>query len=464
MFRGKNTILLVGGSVVPVDEERLILEKIGYNVITVDSDQKALALIDAEMDLDLVMLTSNLGPGSDVDKTARNIYSRGIPVVFLCDSAFKPPLGYVSIDMGSDDLAFILMLQEFFPGHGGRKELCSDKKRLFEALLEQIDDIVVVKDLNLRVVATNQALLKLIGRLSMSDLLGKTDEEIFGLPEDQEPVKSYMADERHAQTLRQGEYILKEEPVIYTDGSIRIFLTKKYPIYDDSGCLIGTGNISRDITDRKLIEEKAQRLLEEKDLILREAHHRIKNNMYTMMSLLSLHAWSLKDADAVYALDDARNRLGAMALLYDKLYRSGSVQSLSIREYLPCLVKEIADTFPKGEGISLNLEIDDLTLPAAMLSSLGILVNELVTNSMKYAFDGRAEGTLSISAKKHEDVLHLRISDDGPGYPDGFNYDDIENSPGFGMKLISMMTHQLKGSITIKNSPGAMVTLGFPLK
>lgn len=454
MIDTKKNVLLAGNGIVSLQDEKAILEDMGYSVIMADSSQKAQAIVDAEIGLDLAFFVSDIGV----------IHSlKGIPVFFLCDPSLEPPKGYLSINRGSDKSVFASVIKEALYSRETGK-LPTDRMGLFEALVEQIDDIVVVKDLKLKVVAANQALVKAIGKSSISEIVGKSDDEIFCIPADKEPVKSYMADERHAQTLSQGEYILKEEPLICPGGEVRILLTKKYPIYDEKGRLAGTGNISRDITERKTMEERVQHLLDEKDLILREAHHRIKNNMNTMMSLLSLHAWSLRDPDAVMALEDAKNRLGAMALLYDRLYRSGRVESASVREYLPSLVEEIVETFPLASNLSTSVEVDDVVLPAGTLSSLGILVNEIVTNSMKYAFKGRSSGKIGLSVKRRGSNIEMELCDDGPGFPEDFPYDDLENSSGFGMKLVAMLVRQLKGSVSMTNEAGAKVVIRFPIE
>jgi PAS domain S-box-containing protein len=123
------------------------------------------------------------------------------------------------------------------------------------AVVEHSHDIIVVKDLDLRVVATNQAFAQASGHASAVDLIGKTDAEIFNMAPDQEPVRSYMADDRQAQTLPPGEFLLREEPVISPNGEVRQYLTRKYPIHDAAGVLLGSGNISVDISARKRTEE-----------------------------------------------------------------------------------------------------------------------------------------------------------------------------------------------------------------
>lgn len=123
------------------------------------------------------------------------------------------------------------------------------------AVVDNSTDIIVVKDLDLRVVATNMAFARASGHRTVADLIGKTDAEIFKVSPQQDPVRGYMADERQAQTLRPGEFLLREEPLVLADGEVRHLLTRKYPIHDAAGVLIGTGNISVDISDRKRTEE-----------------------------------------------------------------------------------------------------------------------------------------------------------------------------------------------------------------
>ena len=163
------------------------------------------------------------------------------------------------------------------------------------AVVENSDNIVVVKDLNLRVIATNQAFAKAAGHETIETMIGKTDAEIFGVMPDTEPIRSYMEDERRAQTLPPGEYILREEPVMTPDGGVRNVLTKKYPIYDPSGSLIATGNISTDITKIKQTE-----------LALRESERRVRAKLEALLEpegdIGTLHLADLVDCDAIQSL------------------------------------------------------------------------------------------------------------------------------------------------------------------
>ena len=214
----------------------------------------------------------------------------------------------------------------------------------------------------------------------------------------------------------------------------------------------------KDITDRKMMEEKIENLLKEKDLILKEVHHRIKNNMNVISSLLELQSNVLTDPASQGALLDAANRIQSMEVLYDKLYRSENLSALSIRDYLPSLIEEVVKLFPNSADVSVSLKLEDIVFDAKQLSTIGIIVNELVTNAMKYAFRDRKDGRLTVSARKEDDHVALILEDNGIGLPESVS---IENSSGFGMQLIGMLIMQLRGSIDISRRNGTKFMIKF---
>lgn len=201
-------------------------------------------------------------------------------------------------------------------------------------------------------------------------------------------------------------------------------------------------------------------LLTEKEIMLKEVHHRIKNNMMTIKGLLCIQAGTLTDSSAVAALHDAESRVGSMMVLYDKLYLSESFQELSIKEYLPVLVNQIIDNFPDRKKVVVENHIDDFSLKAATLFTLGIMLNELLTNIMKYAFTGRDSGVITISALLHENHVLISIADNGIGMPESIGF---ENSTGFGMQLVGMLTTQVGGIMKIERVNGTKFMLEFDL-
>ncbi len=230
--------------------------------------------------------------------------------------------------------------------------------------------------------------------------------------------------------------------------------------------VIATGNdgapvcriVLTDISDRKLAEEKINALLVEKELTLKEVHHRIKNNMRTMKIMLSLQAETMKDPAAVAALDDAGARMESMEILYDKLYRAIDVSELSIREYLPSLIDEIMANFPGNKSVKVIKNIEDIVVNARKLQSLGVIINELLTNIMKYAFVDRADGTIAVSVTLAKASVSVIVEDNGRGMPESVNFTD---STGFGLMLVQTLTAQLDGTIRIERGRGTKIVLEF---
>ncbi len=223
--------------------------------------------------------------------------------------------------------------------------------------------------------------------------------------------------------------------------------------------------------DHIYAEEKINSLLKEKELILKEVNHRIKNNMNTIHSLLFLQSNILKDPAGIDALNDAASRVQSMAVLYDKLYRSRDFQKISVMYYLPPLIDEIAANFPISKSVKIEKNIEDFILHAKTLQSLGIIINELLTNIMKYAFTGRddrkitveafikrAESNSALAETRTDSTVCITVQDNGIGIPDSV---DFENSTGFGLQLVWMLTQELKGNIQIERGNGTKIILEF---
>ena len=213
-----------------------------------------------------------------------------------------------------------------------------------------------------------------------------------------------------------------------------------------------------DITESKLAEEKIKSLLKEKELILKEVHHRIKNNMNSITSLLSLQSYTLKDNSAVIALEDAGNRVRSMMVLYDKLYCSADYGNLSIKNYFVPLIDQIVSNFPDRAVVTVETDIEDFMLDVKVLSSLGMIVNELLTNMMKHAFKGRNNGHIRVSAKIEGSHAGIVLEDNGIGLPEAVNF---EKSAGFGLDLVGLLTDQIGGSIRIERCDGTRFVLEF---
>ncbi len=218
-------------------------------------------------------------------------------------------------------------------------------------------------------------------------------------------------------------------------------------------------SVTRDITLRKRDEERIRSLLQEKELLLREVHHRVKNNMNAAMGLLTLQAQAAASPEAGAALREAHGRLQAMAVLYDKLYRTENLRAVDVREYLPPLVDEVVRVFSSPARVAAETRAASFPLGVEILSPLGIIINELLTNALKHAFPGRSHGRIRVTADREGGRAVIAVEDDGVGMPG-------EPPPGgFGTQLVQMLARQIGGTLRCEAGAGGSGTrwvLEFP--
>lgn len=263
------------------------------------------------------------------------------------------------------------------------------------------------------------------------------------------------------ETITSGRYWKGEFHNIRKDGSLYWESATINPILDENGVIEQFAAVKEDITDRKAAEDKIQNLLKEKELILQEVHHRIKNNMNTIRGLLYLQAAEMKDSSAAEALHDAETRVQSMMILYDKLYCSHDFRQISVKSYLGPLVDDILKNFANYIIVKVEKEIEDFVLDANIVFPLGIIINELLTNIMKYAFSGRESGLIKLTALKMDRQVFITLSDNGNGMPDTISF---ESSTGFGLNLVGMLTAQIGGNIKIERGNGTKIILDFTVE
>ncbi|TGL40846.1 PAS domain S-box protein [Leptospira perdikensis] len=208
--------------------------------------------------------------------------------------------------------------------------------------------------------------------------------------------------------------------------------------------------ILRDVSVRNHSESKIQKLLHEKENILKEIHHRVKNNMSSIFTLLTLQARSQSESSVQTILYEAAGRVKSMIVLYDKLYHSETDNTVSLQDYFPAIFNEIVCIFPKNVEVKMNILEEPIELSAKLLSSLGIILNELITNSMKHAFNEISNAEIGLNIFRKEKKLYLEYSDNGVGVPETVSF---EHSPGFGLQLIGMLVDQIEGKISIVRQP-----------
>jgi PAS domain S-box-containing protein len=250
---------------------------------------------------------------------------------------------------------------------------------------------------------------------------------------------------------------------IVTDGRIKWVREKAYLEVDDAGSLLGGFGITQDITDRKRAEQQLRESLAEKELLLREIHHRVKNNLQVISSLVSLQADALADPALREVFGEVRDRVRSMALVHEKLYESGGLAKLNFGTYAKSLTQSLWDAHGTAAGrVQLHLEVEPVALTVATAVPCGLILNELVSNALRHAFPaGGGAVTVSLSREPAIGRLCLRVSDNGVGLPPGL---DWRQSRSLGLRLVQMLTTQLQGTVETGPGPGTEFRVSFVAK
>jgi PAS domain S-box-containing protein len=243
-------------------------------------------------------------------------------------------------------------------------------------------------------------------------------------------------------------------------GETRWLNQRNVLVQNNEGQTVAIEGIVTDVTERKKYEQEIKRQLQEKEIILKEVHHRIKNNFASVVSLLNLQYHSVTNPDAHSALQDAIGRVKSMWLLYEKLLQTDDYRETSIKQYLMNLIDEIMKIFPRESEIKIETQIDDFQLDPKRMVPIGIIVNELLTNIYKYAFTSSASGLINVKVTENQDNIILTICDNGKGLPEDF---DIDDSGGFGLMLVKILCQQINGNFIIETYNGTRSTLKFSI-
>ena len=232
------------------------------------------------------------------------------------------------------------------------------------------------------------------------------------------------------------------------------------PFLDSNGELIGIIEDIKDITPRKEAERALNKSLEEKKILLREVHHRVKNNMQVISSLLYVQSGIIKDESARNQFEEARNRIQSMALAHDNLYLSEDISKVDIQSYVKRLVADNMRIYGVDEDrIVCDINIPEVRLPIDQAIPCGLIINELLTNSLKYAFPDNHRGKITIVLQRYGNKeLELTVKDNGIGLPEDLV---IEKHKTFGLMLVSVLTEQLFGTVHIEKSNGTCVRVKF---
>ncbi len=235
-----------------------------------------------------------------------------------------------------------------------------------------------------------------------------------------------------------------------------------FSAFSDTPGETGSVGIIRDITERKEALRLLDNSLRERDVLLAEIHHRVKNNLQVISSLLNLQSAGIEDVTALARFADAQMQIQSMALVHEQLYRSDSYSSVELEAYIPSLCEHLFEAYAvPRDRIALDITVDPIPVTMQQAVPIALLLNELISNSLKYAFPDDARGTVHVFLKRTDNnQLQLDVYDDGIGLPADF---DIASSSTLGHTLVTGLSSQLGGNMTVDGSSGTRFTLVFPV-
>ena len=220
------------------------------------------------------------------------------------------------------------------------------------------------------------------------------------------------------------------------------------------------GLLQQEISERKLAEAKVRSSLEEKEILLKEIYHRVKNNLLVVSSLLEMQSSCFEDPEITKVFRNSQHRLHSMALIHEQLYQSKNLKQLNFGNYLDALTKKLSESYDTSEeGVKIVMEVESISLNLETAHTCGLIVNELIANSLEHGFVGRKGGHIWLKLKQVESCgMILQIKDDGIGIPDSV---DFFNSDSLGLKLVRILTRQLEGELSVETNQGTCFTIQF---
>jgi PAS domain S-box-containing protein len=330
---------------------------------------------------------------------------------------------------------------------GRLKGRLDETSALMGAIVEHSSDLVAVYSGEGKLVYISPVCLTLLG-MQPDELMGRSWMEIV-IPEDRNHLMemfAHLEEKSHeARTLR----------CKHKDGTFSWVEARAARLKAATNTQPMIVLTLHDVTAQRAHEQQMEASLKEKEVLLGEIHHRVKNNLQVVQSLLRMSARLLPPGEARASSEATIQRIHAMALVHERLYQSKDVSSLSLSNYLRDLFKGVvaSNSAPSGQ-IQLFLDTEEIPLTLDLAIPFGLLVNELIANCFKHGFPDERRGTIEISIHRVDGVVHVAVSDDGVGLPEHF---DAAACPSMGLKLAASLAHQLGGALEFSNGNGCRV-------
>jgi PAS domain S-box-containing protein len=336
-----------------------------------------------------------------------------------------------------------------------RKDLLASEER-FRQLAENINNVFFIIDYETGGVVYLSPAFEMIWGISAAEVYNEPARWLEVIhPEDRGKINGLKG------ARFMFEQFNQEFRIIKPGGKERWIHTKSFPVANETGEIYRVVGVTEDITQRKVSEEQIKQSLREKEVLLREIHHRVKNNLQIISSLLSLQTPNIKNKQDLEIFLDSQNRIRSMALVHEKLYQRKDLSGINLEEYVKDLTGILKESYRvKAELVDFDIEADDIMLNVDMSIGLGLIINELVSNAFKHAFPDNRRGAIKIRIKTGEnDSLHLKISDNGVGFPEHI---DFKNTESLGLQLVTTLVDQHWGKIELFRNDGTKYKISFP--
>ncbi|MBU7019225.1 MAG: PAS domain S-box protein [Theionarchaea archaeon] len=360
-------------------------------------------------------------------------------------TVFWASLNISPLTLGGDNI-FLTMIRDITDHK--KKE---DQIRTLSSAVEQSIDGIAIGNMESTLAYVNDA---------FAQMHGHTPQEMVGMN-----VAHLHNEEQMNEYRRKMDHVKEKGSWMGEIGHIRKD-GNPFPAYvaftllkDERGNPTGILEVIRDITDRKRAEEQIKASLKEKEILLREIHHRVKNNLQVISSLLNLQAEHIPDEQYRGMFEDSQSRIRSMALIHETLFQSENLAHIDIHEYISTLVCELIQTYRAADRIAVTTNVKDVSLDIDTAVSCGLIINELVSNAIKHAFPDERKGEVTIVLRSRNENIELMVSDNGVGIPADM---DVRATESLGLDLVTTLAEkQLNGEITLDTSEGTMFCITF---
>lgn len=365
------------------------------------------------------------------NKTEKLIYRTPTDLIDQADRWYRLKAAPLSqLDKTGKRLVLLLV------GDCTEEVMTKQQNYIYEALITQNWEAIRFTNMDLIIQYVNPALERLYG-YKQGELIGRKADLFVENDRTIKDIKSIV--------LKEGSWAGETRHMRKDGTQFDVFLSVQL-VYDPKGNPIGYVSQSKDISSHKETAIKLKNIIQERETLLKEIHHRVKNNLQVITSLLSLQASTLEDADTKAIFQQSQYRINAMSMIHETLYRSSNFSTISYAQYIQTLTNYLLLSM-KGinHQITLDIQADQVILNLDTAVPLGLLINEIVTNALKYGIQADQKGHIYIRLRHLEErAYELLIGDDGGGYPSTVTF---QTTQSLGLKLIAGLVRQLEGSI-----------------